>query len=856
MRVAIVLMALVPGLAGAGEVLERVVGSGYTVDESVPKPAEILGFQPGERHIRHGELARYMHALAEASPRVTIQRTGRSHEGRPVLLLHFSSPDNIDRLDSLREQHLAGDGPLVVWLGYSIHGDEASGSNAAPLVAWYLAASQEQWLNDLLADTVIMLDPSLNPDGMARFAQWTNGNAGENPSADSNDREHAQGWPSGRTNHYWFDLNRDWLPVVHPVSRARVTTFQRWRPHVFTDHHEMGGESTFFFQPGVPSRTNPLTPEINQALTAALAEYHGEALSERQRLFFTREVFDDFYYGKGSTYPDMQGSIGILFEQGSSRGQRLKSRFGTRDLADGMTNQLAVSLSTLRGADAERERIFEFRADADRQAVSQADSGAWVFGDDGDPARAGRFIDTLLTHGIEVHALNATLELDGETFEPGSAWAVPRKQRRSQLVRAIFEQRTEFPDETFYDVSAWTLPLAYDLPFASTSRMPEVAADPLASVPGFEGGAQGDVESPVALVMPWSQWRAPAALYQMLESDYRVQALEEPVTVSVDGAERQLAAGAIVIPTGYQDSAPDEVVRELESIAVEHGVEMLRVASAATPAGTDLGSPSAPSVDPIKPLLVTGPGVSAYEAGEAWYFLDQHVGFTPTRVDTHRLARVDLEDYTHLLMVNGRYDDLGEDLRDKVRAWVKRGGQLVATKSAANWAGELLAANEEGNDTGGNGGDGEKAEEEKPGRRDYGSFDDDQAEHLIGGAIVELDMDPTHPLGFGLDDRSLPVLKNSTVMLEPADNRYVTAAAYAEKPLLAGFVSGDNRDKLADEPAIVAQRLGQGSVIRFADNPLFRGHWWGSARVYMNALFFAPLIEDTELRRMEEPASQ
>jgi len=297
-------------------------------------------------------------------------------------------------------------------------------------------------------------------------------------------------------------------------------------------------------------------------------------------------------------------------------------------------------------------------------------------------------------------------------------------------------------------------------------------------------------------------------------------------------------------------------VHAMESIAAEHAVEMLRVASAATPAGTDLGSPSVPSVDPIKPLLVTGPGVSAYEAGEAWYFLDQHVGFTPTRVDTPRLSRVDLDDYTHLLMVNGRYDDLDQGLRDRVRDWVKRGGQLVASKSAANWAGELLAGTEKGEDTEANGEEGAETESDEPGRRDYGSFDDDQAGHLIGGAIVELDIDTTHPLGFGLDDRSLPVLKNSTVMLEPAENPYATAAAYTEQPLLAGFVSADNRDKLAGEPAIVAQRLGQGSVIRFADNPLFRGHWWGSARVYMNALFFAPLIENTELRRMEEPPSR
>jgi len=311
-----------------GQDLNFYLGSEPQFDAAVPRPEEVLGYQVGQWHVRHDQVVAYMQALAQASPRVRLETIGYTHEQRALLHLTISAPANLDKLETLRQQHLAladpgnsadvNQMPLVVWMGYSIHGNEPSGTNASLLVAYYLAAAQG--IDDLLQNTIIILEPSQNPDGLSRFALWANMHKGQLLIDDANHREHNEGWPSGRTNHYWFDLNRDWLLLQHPESRARIARFHAWRPNILTDAHEMDTGSTFFCQPGIPSRQNPLTPDLNLALTRLIAGYHAAAFNARGVLYFSEQNFDDFYYGKGSTYPDIQGSIGILFEQASSRG--------------------------------------------------------------------------------------------------------------------------------------------------------------------------------------------------------------------------------------------------------------------------------------------------------------------------------------------------------------------------------------------------------------------------------------------------------------------------------------------------------------------------------------------------------
>ncbi len=400
MRYLPILLALVAFNAPA-DTGTAMLPAGVEYDPGVPAPETVLGFEVGAQPVRHDQLVAYFRELAEASDRVRLEEIGRTHENRLQVMAVISSPANLARLDDIRERHLAvaageaepGDGPAIIWQGYSIHGDENSGSNASMLYAYHLAAAQDERTRRSLDEVVVLLDPSLNPDGLGRYAAWATERMSQNPVTDPNHREHHQAWPGGRTNHYWFDLNRDWLLLQHPESRNRVAQLNRWRPHVVTDHHEMGSDATYFFQPGVPERTHPLTPGRNQELTGAIAEYHARRLDEAGQLYYSEESFDDFYYGKGSTYPDINGGIGILFEQAGSEGQGIETPFGERRLADSVANQLATSFSTLEAAHELGGELRRYQAgffeDA-RERADDAGSAAWVIGDGGNPvARNG-----------------------------------------------------------------------------------------------------------------------------------------------------------------------------------------------------------------------------------------------------------------------------------------------------------------------------------------------------------------------------------------------------------------------------------------------------------------------------------
>ena len=286
-------------------------------------------------------------ALDKASDRISLEITGQTYENRPLLLLTITSPKNHTNIENIRIQHLQltdpsksssvdiKNMPAIFYLGCSIHGNEPSGTNAGLIMAYHLAAAQGHEIEKYLENTVILFDPSFNPDGLTRFSTWANSRKSKLISPDSYDMEHNESWPGGRFNHYWFDLNRDWMVAQHPESQARIKKFQQWKPNVLTDHHEQGTNATFFFMPGEPTRVHPLTPDKNQELTRKMGEYHAKALDQIGSLYFTQEGYDDFYYGKGSTYPDAQGAIGILFEQASSRGHAQESVNGILTLTSG-----------------------------------------------------------------------------------------------------------------------------------------------------------------------------------------------------------------------------------------------------------------------------------------------------------------------------------------------------------------------------------------------------------------------------------------------------------------------------------------------------------------------------------------
>ncbi len=847
MRTLVSLAFLILALNGHARSALEYLPADTDPDPGIPNPESVLGWEVGDWHVSHDKLVEYMTALAAASPRVSIKVIGYTYEQRPLLQLAITSARNQENLESLRNAHLGGSGPLVVWMGYSVHGNEPSGSNASMLAAYYLASSRSAFVAELLEDSVILIDPSINPDGLNRFASWANSNAGVIPVADPVTRQHVQNWPTGRTNHYWFDLNRDWLPLVHPSSQARITEFHRWLPHVLTDHHEQGGYPGFFFQPGVPSRQNPLTPRENLELTRGLATFHSAAMDRAGHPHFTEDTYDDFYYGKGSTYPDINGSVGILFEQRAIRGQELSTSNGTETFRMAIANQLRMSLSTLEGSWSMRDQLKKYQNgfhDAMMKRAGSRKFEAWLVGDDGDAARARAFLETLGVHQIEYQPLGENIRTGGYEFTPGNAWVIPVEQRQFGLLEALMEQRITFEDNTFYDVSAWTLPLAYNLPFKTLGKMPR-----LGQVIQSSTGIPPLQETP-AWVVSWNQLQAPQLLQTLLDAGTRVRTATRPFSVQTGSGLKSFQPGALIVQAGIQDTDVLERSRKILNDAALSGLQVHSVESTMTVSGPDLGSRHFKLVRPISPLILGGKNTSSYDVGEQWFLLDQRLRLSAPLSEMQHLEQVDLQEYTHILMADGSYDALRNGQRASLVRWVLDGGILIATGRAAEWV-EKLCFNE----------DQKECETEDipngntapPAPRSYSDFEADKANQVIGGAITASLVDLSHPLGFGFQRAELPLFRRGTAVLRPSENPYATPVRYTASPLMAGFIGDNHLEAIKGQPAVIAETQGQGLVVRFANTPLFRGFWRGTERLFVNALYFGQVIESTELPEFLPP---
>lgn len=818
---------------------------------AIPTPAQYLGYEVGQWHVSHDQLVGYLRELARVSDRIALRQYGRSHEHRPLLCLTVTAPENHARLEDIRQQRrrLADPEvsaqldpaafPAVAYMGYSIHGNEASGSNAALLVAYYLAAAQMPEVERFLKNTVVLLDPCFNPDGLQRFATWVNSRRSQSLMPDPAHDEFSEPWPGGRTNHYWFDLNRDWLVTQQPESVGRVEIFQEWLPNVLTDHHEMGSNATFFFQPGVPSRVHPLTPARNQELTARIGEYHARLLSEKKVLFYSGENYDDFYYGKGSTYPDGNGCIGILFEQGSSRGSAQETDNGLLTFPYSVRNQVLTSLSTMQALTDMRGDLNAYLRDFFKTALDEArqdEARAYLFGDSlhGRPVR--EFLNILLRHRIRVHPVAEDVRLGERFFAKNSAWVVPAEQPNYRLVKAIFERRTAFPDSIFYDISAWTLPDAFGLDWAVADRrafQPRWLGAALTALPAWNTPPMPAPRADTyAFAVSAEGYDLPRLLAALHRANVRVLVANKPFRAE----GRDFAAGSLVVPVERQ--ALDAAA--IHACMVQSGAEDVRVhliTNGLTPDGPDLGSSNFITLRAPKVVVVTGRGSGTAETGEAWHLLDTRYGFPPLLLDAERFANLDLSKYNTVVLANGNFSRLSAD---KLRQFVTGGGTVVASGAALRWLKSSgLVALEFRN-----------APVESPGvRRPYGSMEEDRRAQGLPGAIFEAELDHTHPLCFGYAPRRLPLFQGDTIFVEVANNPYATPVVFAPKPLLAGYLHERHRPLAAGAAAVVVSGIGSGRVICFSGSPTFRGFWYGTNRLFANAVFFSNAIGSGAVER-------
>lgn len=826
-------------------------------DASVPSPKSVLGFEIGQRHLAHAELVRYLDGLAQQSDRVSVERIGHTHGGRPQLILTITNQRNRKRLESIRAAHQAlcdperagdvkiSDVPAVIVMGYGVHGDEPSATNVAPLVAHYLAAARGETIDRILDQCVILLDPCLNPDGFDRFAAWVNRFRGNVPSPDPNDVEHQQGWPRGRVNYYWFDLNRDWLPAVHPESQNRLRVFHHWKPNVVLDFHEMGTRSTYFFQPGVPTRTNPYTPKKNIELTRAFADYHAKALDKRGSLFFTEERYDDFYMGKGSTYPDLHGAVGILFEQASSRGHVQQNQDGLLTFHETFANHFATSLSSLRATTDMREQLLDFQRNFYRDSLSDAKRQpikTLVYSLPGNRSRLQDFADVLLRHDIRCAWLNKDLPYGDDVLPEGSL-AVPIEQHEYSFLKSLRMRDTSFEENIFYDVSTWCLPLAFSVKESEIRQT--IAPEDLepARIGDVRPSTFAPSEQDIAYLVDWTDDAAMKLLVRLQNAGYRVRVALEAFTTGSD--DRQFPAGTLQVHLGTQEESA-EGLRDLLGEAAKEGVNIYPVKSALTPIGADLGSSDFPVLVRGKTAMLVGPGVSQYEAGEIWHLLDHQLAFPVTKLSTSRFPVRSLPEYQTILIPSGD-DDLSENDFAGLKEWAEDGGTVILTGRSARSRLDAFTRRESDSPmasvSAANQNDSEESASTTTVRqKPFNRRRTERALGLISGSIFQTQIDRTHPLFFGFTSDRLPVFRNHTNNLECSEDAYLNPGIYTSEPLLAGYASDDNVAKIADAASVRVIPMGRGRLIAISDNPNFRGFWKGTSRLLINAIFFSDLL--------------
>lgn len=845
----VLLLCLSSFFASAQVDLSYYLPEGYTYNPNVPTPEDVLGYQVGEWHVTHDQLVTYMKAVAEASDRVMFEETGRTYEKRPQTLLTISAPSNLSQIaqikgdrKKLRDPSASLDTqnmPVVMFMGYSVHGNEASGTNASLLAAYHFAAANE--LESELEDIVLLLDPAINPDGVNRFASWVNSHKAYNLNGDPNGREYNEAWPGGRTNHYWFDLNRDWLPVQHPESRNRVRVFQDWLPNIHLDFHEMGTNSTFFFQPGIPSRVHPLTPEKNMVLTEKIGTYHAEALDKLGSLYFTRESYDDFYYGKGSTYPDVQGSIGILFEQASTRGHLQESDNGMLSFPFAIRNQFTANLSSYKAAIEMRQELNAWMQEFydDIATESEADvNKAYIFGSEGDDARSFHLADLILQHDIEVFNLKEDIAVNGQEFKAENAYIVPANQPQYRLIKAMFETRTSFQDSLFYDISAWTYPMSFNLDYmALNSKILN-----LANVQKVEKSSHqlksGEVMGSAGAyqyALPWTEYYSPRAAFDLMEIGFRVRvATEEFATAEGQNFGR----GTLLIDAGESGLSTAAFFAKLQAIAAEAHVDIHALTSGYT-SGVNLGSRTIlPLKKPEVALLVDG-GVDSYEAGEIWHLLDQRYEMPVTLLPMDRVRSSTIDRYNVILMPDGNYNGLGKSGANALQSWISQGGTLVAKGGALRF----LASNEIGDFS-----FRDRPEEAPALQKSYSDYSNAQGAKVTGGAIFNAVLDTTHPVGFGYTKPELFTFRNDNLWLEPSENPYANPLVYTDNPLASGYLHPSNVEGLKNGSVIRVSSVGSGRIIGFSDNPNFRAYWFGTNKLFANAIFFGQIINGRTAR--------
>jgi len=806
-------------------------------NSEIESPESYLGYPIGSEHTRHDNIISYFKNLANSSDRAILKFYGKTHEGRRLPMLIISSPENLKNMDQIQKRHLmlvdpnnktepSENDPLIINLAYNVHGNEPSSSEAAILSAYTLIASKNKEILSFLENSIIFIDPAINPDGRDRHTQWANSHKAFPLVKDPNDVEHNENWPRGRTNHYWFDLNRDWLLAINPESQGKLNWYHQWYPNVVTDFHEMGSQSSYFFEPMKANGSlDPIMPKENYIdLNNLFAEYFSKSLDSIGSLYFTKEAFDGTYPGYGSSYADLQGGLGILFEQASSRGLAQKTDYGEITFPFTIRNQFVSSMATLKASTENKLILNKYQKATFESAISNAEKSkikGYNF-QSTDQNLNKAFIDKLLRHKVKV-------------FEKKrGSYFVPTKQPQYRMVQTFFETYEKYRDSVYYDASAWSVANFYNIKYKPTTKT--YLNNEIKSTKELIKWTPVN-KSEYAYIVESNDYNVPALINGLQKKKIVVASSFKPFNIKTNEGNKSFSYGSLVIPVANQKVSSDHIYNSILDLQNKLEVTVFSVKSGLSLKGIDLGSRNIKSLKTPKAAMLIGNGVRSYEAGEVWHLLDTRVHMPITKISLNYFNRTSLDDYNVLIMVSGNYK-FDSKTTEKIKSWISKGNTLITIGTANNWIVKTKIVKEElvvvKKDTLNN----------KLDRKSYVDASENYGREKLGGVFLKVNIDKSHPIAFGYKSENQVVYKNNLVWLKPSKNSYSNVAMYNKKPHIDGYISKNiRRDYLPKSASLIVSKVGKGRVIMFADNPNFRGTAYGTNRLFLNSIFMADKIQ-------------
>ncbi|SHK32377.1 M14 family metallopeptidase [Rhodothermus profundi] len=804
-------------------------------------PEAFLGYPLGTRFTPHHRVVAYFEYVARTSPRVQLVQYGETYEGRPLLLAIISSPENLARIEALRTDNLrrAGrlpgtpspDGPVFVWLSYNVHGNEAVSTEAALLTLYTLAHPDSQRTGAWLEQAVVLLDPCLNPDGRERYVQWYHRMLGARPNPDPLAREHHEPWPGGRTNHYYFDLNRDWAWGTQQETRARLAIYQQWMPQIHVDFHEQSVDEPYYFAPAARP-IHPLITDWQRALQDSIGRNHARYFDADGRLYFTREVFDLFYPGYGDTWPTFNGAIGMTYEQGGGGRAGLAIQTGEGDtltLAQRIRNHYTTGLSTIEAAVRHRRTLLtqfaRYFARAQTQPAGRYQ--AFLIRNSTYPDRLAALTALLEQQGIRYGTLTRARTVEGIDYSTGTRRRIEARpgdlvvsayQPAGVLAQVLFDPTPVLPDSLTYDITSWALPYAFGLEaYALTERL-----EP--DQEGWQRPALSPPSSrPYAYLVRWGGLDAARFLAEVLQRGVRVRMAEEPLRLN----GQRFEAGTLILTRADNEHLGarfDPIVRRA---ARRWHQPLYSTSTGFVEEGPDLGSSRVRFLRKPHVYLLAGPPTSAYATGAIWHFFDQVLHYPVTLIERDELNELLLEAGDVLILPHGVYRS-SEWPIEALLEGVRRGARLIALEGALN-----LLTGQQGVHLKQRQAKGDQ--QERTGPRRYGDREREAISDRVPGAIYRVQLDPTHPLAFGLPRYF--TLKRSTRAYELLKDGWNVAWLDEGRPR-SGFAGYRTFDRLRETLVVGTQRLGRGTLVFFVDDPLFRGFWHAGQVLFANAVFF------------------